>query len=344
MENSEDKKIVRIACKATVGVVCVWALSFLLLLFFESEERGQFGDMFGAVNALFSGLAFAGLIITLILQKRELGLQREELDATRQELVRHSQEFDEQNRIMRVQRFESGLFNMLSLLQQIVNDLLYDSSLERYGHQIGLDRPTYEVHGRDLFRFAFEQMHHFYSRPNEYDRHVVNGMKGVLVSLGIKYYNDFTTPSYFDHYFRYIYRILKYIDNTGDLLSDDERYRYAGDIRGTLSRYELVWLYYNILANREYAEFKHLVEKYSMLKNLNTSFLALSKDNEILAKGLGRSYLESVGISGSDYEFWITDEKNDPSQFFVGAFISNDELTDGLQKVQYYKKVLQAKS
>ncbi len=44
--------------------------------------------MFGAVNALFSGLAFAGIIYTIFLQKEELALQREELKANREELAR----------------------------------------------------------------------------------------------------------------------------------------------------------------------------------------------------------------------------------------------------------------
>lgn len=51
-------------------------------------ERGTFGDMFGSVNALFSGLAFAGLIYALFLQRTELALQREELKLTRTELSR----------------------------------------------------------------------------------------------------------------------------------------------------------------------------------------------------------------------------------------------------------------
>ena len=51
-------------------------------------ERGTFGDMFGVVNSLFSGLAFAGVIYTIFLQHKELSLQREELTLTRQELSR----------------------------------------------------------------------------------------------------------------------------------------------------------------------------------------------------------------------------------------------------------------
>ena len=49
--------------------------------------RGQFGDMFGVANALFSGLAFTALIVSLGMQRRELRLQREELRLTRREMA-----------------------------------------------------------------------------------------------------------------------------------------------------------------------------------------------------------------------------------------------------------------
>ena len=52
----------------------------------DPAEQGQFGDMFGLANALFSGLAFSGLIYTILLQRNELTLQREELRLTRQTL------------------------------------------------------------------------------------------------------------------------------------------------------------------------------------------------------------------------------------------------------------------
>lgn len=43
------------------------------------DKSGVFGDSFGLLTSLFSGLAFAGLIITIVMQKDELALQREEL-------------------------------------------------------------------------------------------------------------------------------------------------------------------------------------------------------------------------------------------------------------------------
>lgn len=56
-----------------------------------SDEMGQVGDMFGSVAALFSGLAFAGIIVTLIMQGEELKLQRGELRLTRQELTKSAE-------------------------------------------------------------------------------------------------------------------------------------------------------------------------------------------------------------------------------------------------------------
>ena len=52
------------------------------------SSPGTFGDMFGMVNSLFSGLAFLGLIHTIRLQMHEISLQRRELELTRGELER----------------------------------------------------------------------------------------------------------------------------------------------------------------------------------------------------------------------------------------------------------------
>jgi hypothetical protein len=41
---------------------------------------GQFGDTFGSINALFTGLAFAGLVYTALLQREQVQSQRQELD------------------------------------------------------------------------------------------------------------------------------------------------------------------------------------------------------------------------------------------------------------------------
>ena len=71
-----------------VIVLIVMSLSVLgvYTAFDTWDKRGQFGDMFGAMNAIFSGLAFAAIIYTIQLQRKELSLQRLELELTRDEL------------------------------------------------------------------------------------------------------------------------------------------------------------------------------------------------------------------------------------------------------------------
>jgi len=60
-------------------VVLIWIISGILtLLNFNCwDQRGNFGNMFGCVGSLFSGLAMAGVIFTIILQKRALQEQSE---------------------------------------------------------------------------------------------------------------------------------------------------------------------------------------------------------------------------------------------------------------------------
>jgi hypothetical protein len=61
-----------------------------------SASPGQFGDMFGAANALFSGLAFTGVICAIFMQQKELNLQRRELELTRQAILCQKNELSRQ--------------------------------------------------------------------------------------------------------------------------------------------------------------------------------------------------------------------------------------------------------
>lgn len=69
-------------------VVLVWGVAAIGVWhsFPSLADRGMFGDMFGGINTLFSGLAFAGILFALHLQRQELVIQREELAAQREEL------------------------------------------------------------------------------------------------------------------------------------------------------------------------------------------------------------------------------------------------------------------
>jgi hypothetical protein len=69
-----------------IAVLAVWLTSTLLMftIFPNTEQRGQVGDAFGAVNSLFTALAFFGIVVSLFLQGRDLRHQRKELRLSRE--------------------------------------------------------------------------------------------------------------------------------------------------------------------------------------------------------------------------------------------------------------------
>ena len=71
-----------------IGAIIVsWAGYLVGILAADGwSTRGTFGDAFGVINSLFSGLALAGFLIAILLQSRELRFQREELELQREEL------------------------------------------------------------------------------------------------------------------------------------------------------------------------------------------------------------------------------------------------------------------
>lgn len=85
------KKKLLIGGGAFVAVVGLWIANPLVLshLLPDSlESRGQFGDQFGVINALFSGAALIGVAFALWIQVHELKTQREDLKLQQSELGR----------------------------------------------------------------------------------------------------------------------------------------------------------------------------------------------------------------------------------------------------------------
>ena len=254
-----------------VMVLALFLANLCLIFFFDKEQRGTFGDQFGAVNALFSGLAFAGLIYTIILQRhdlklqrRDLKLQREELALTRKEMEEQTAEFEKQNETLRIQRFENTFFNMLSQFQEVVNSL---SATARVKGEI------VDLEGREVFQTLFERATIYIPNPQKKGELVPNrGMKAVLNRQGLEGYMNSEEPTLFDHYFGLLYRILKFVRTSTLIARFEEEYEYTSILRATLSRYELVWLFYNGLTYGE-EKLKPLIERYAMLKNLRKDLL-----------------------------------------------------------------------
>ena len=107
------------------SVIVLFLLFFISSLIFGNfgadATTGAFGDSFGPLTSLFSGLAFAGLIYTVLLQRQELKLQRIELEDSRKEFIynRH---------VELVYRETSDLLQLGSELSYLFDAKRYDLS------------------------------------------------------------------------------------------------------------------------------------------------------------------------------------------------------------------------
>jgi uncharacterized membrane-anchored protein YhcB (DUF1043 family) len=135
-------------------VIVVWGLGWL--------NKRPF-DIFNAITALFSGLAFAGLIYTLYQQHVELTLQRKELEDTRKELEGQKIQLELQNKHFAQQNFETTFFNMLATHRQIVNEM------EIIEYRVAPNGQNYEntfVEKKVLVRCRKDLLYMFRHRPD----------------------------------------------------------------------------------------------------------------------------------------------------------------------------------
>lgn len=118
-QERDNSRLLLIAVLAVVGAIWYFTGQILTWLGAPSEQgaRGQFGDMYGAINTLFSGLAFAFLIANTYMQSRQLKMQQMELALTRQEISAQLDQMKEQSLIFDMQVNDSIFFKLLESIQ-----------------------------------------------------------------------------------------------------------------------------------------------------------------------------------------------------------------------------------
>jgi hypothetical protein len=161
-------------------VFCIYAAFFVLLLWDEpfgqiagKMREGTFGDSFGTLNTLFSGLAFSGVLITMLFQRKDLSETRAQ--------IAH-------------QQIESQFYSMLSLQQEVVRN--FDLQRGAGGAVI--------AQGRDCFKnWAAGITHYYKNAKGSHEERVAKGVEGLLVQhkadLGL--------------YFRSLYSVFRFVYN-----------------------------------------------------------------------------------------------------------------------------------
>ena len=222
--------------KYPTWIVHEWMFEKLLTGKDIATSAGEFGDVYGALNTLFSGLAFSGVIISIVLQSIELR-------ATRKEMNSQVLQFELQTEAMQKQVFESSFFSMMNLHNTI----------------------TSNMRNEDKFRKLFFDLIDIAANTDHYSKGLFNHLNSVYAIFMKNAYSDI------GHYLRYIHQIIKFID--GSKLDKDDKLVYSNILRAQLSNYELVLLFVNCLCYNRTDKFKLLVEEYSFFEHIYLSDL-----------------------------------------------------------------------
>lgn len=299
MKAKNNQSFVLISIVTILAILALWFFSYFMLKDLPEGQRGSFGDMFGAINALYSGLALAGIILSIMLQRSELKETREE--------------FKIENELLKSQQFESTFFNLLQNQQQITNNL--KSSITNIS---GLTNTSVSGYfAREVFFSAKLEIARIISalKSDKYDTYSQGDFADINPETGdvsedekfrklsinsytVLYYgitkedwlrskhpNSKQTCklaySYFiikfhsvlGHYFRHLYYILKFIEKQEkseyeEITIEQNRKKYnnyAQFIQAQMSTNELMLLYYHCLI---YPNMQKLCIKYRILHNI----------------------------------------------------------------------------
>jgi len=258
-----------------VVVACILLTPVIAQTF--SSAPHELGDTYGMTNALFSGLAFLGVIVAIFYQRAELQLQRKELELTRNEIRGQREQLEGQKEQMELQtasfnqqQFESTFFRMIELHNQIVNGIIIEDLSGRACFHHFFKRLLVNVSNEskkgvsEMTRFESKEVKAM--RQKKYDDQV---RKTETIEKAYELF-FYATESALGHYFRNLYHILQFVNEDHPVAAR----RYTNILRAQLSTYELALLFYNctVSLGRD-GQFDVLIEKYGLLKNLGDEHL-----------------------------------------------------------------------
>jgi len=234
------------------------------------EKYGTYGDSYGSLNTLFTGLAFAGLIISIFIQLLELRQTRKELAEQSKAMVDQKIEFAAQTQILDKQ-------TKINITQQkIINDQFKENQKANLSNHFFKLIDQKNLLMNDL-KFPFEEsiilgqsvfikyMDEFHSIIETFDpeKHDYNYFYKCWESFTSHAhgFNNFQLLSYFK-----IYNIIFHtIDNSKNISEREKRF-YADTFRMLISieeQYVLMWTAIFVEPLMEYCN------KYNLLLGVN---------------------------------------------------------------------------
>jgi hypothetical protein len=108
-----------------------------------TNKASDYGDSFGALNSVFSGLAFAGVIVTVLIQMEELRASREELRKAAEAQNESSKTLNEQLRVAKLSSNMEILTNYIARLNR--SKLIYSDQKIRKAEEL-IDQTLKEIY------------------------------------------------------------------------------------------------------------------------------------------------------------------------------------------------------
>ena len=270
-KNFTSAQIRKIAFIIAFIIAILWGASYLILyrIFPDPKITEMAVDPFGAVYSLFSALALAGIILTIFLQSREIELQRKDLKFTREEIRNQKDQFEGQkiqfesqklqfeiqNETLIQQRFENTFFHLLALHHEIVGSIA-DRKTEK-GEPV-------EISGRAVFASDYIPLKNRYKGLKS----EASGSEEALdndIGLIRKQFSWFHKR--FGPYFRNFFSIIEFVDHNRIGYLEIKQF-YVSLLLAQLSDYELVFIFYYAIVDRERERYANLAEKYHLFKDL----------------------------------------------------------------------------
>ena len=214
---------------------------------------GTVASIWSLAGLFFIYVAFLGQKQQLLNQQLEIMYSQLEVKYTRLELAGQKAEMAKQNETLEQQKFENTFFQLLANHNSIVNSL-----------DLWRNRTTGRevlAQGRDCFVIFHDRLKRKIPEPR--DKHSID--------IILEGYMDFFQDNVGDlgHYFRNLYHMIKFVEES----KIEDKKRYTNFVRAQLSSGELALLFYNCLSELGNEKFKPLIERYSLLKNMDYSLI-----------------------------------------------------------------------
>ncbi len=255
---------------------------------------GQFGDFIGGISGSLWALAGVLLFYLALKEQRKdiqinqkalnaqiqsLNQQIEEFKLQRNELEQTRKVFIEQSETLKIQRFENTFFQLLTLQQELVDNLRFDHP--EYTESEILSKKLYtrnnvfsksvEILKGNFQKDIFDESNWKSTEPKSY--------KEAYERIGRRYKEFYliTTKQSLSHYFRNLYHIFKFI-YLSELVEDKRKQFYASIVRAQLSSDELFLILYNSLIDGlGKPNFLFLIRFFDIMQNFDFELISRFK-------------------------------------------------------------------